>query len=234
MVRKLRGDDGESSAADRARAFAADARGQAFTLEGLVGSIVVLTAVLFALQSVVLTPTTAGTVDQDVKAQLHTEANDALTVAAEEGSLQRLALYWNSSSQRFAYSFGQPKGYGTYPPCERGPPGKVVACDSLGELLNGTLTQQGYVYNLYVDYRNATDPRRVETRRVVYRGVPSDSAVTATYTVVLLDGMTLTAPEDAGGRTLGGIAADPDSDFYAPDVSEGPVYNVVEVRIVVW
>lgn len=211
-----------------------DDRGQAFALEGIVGAIIVMTAVLFALQSVVLTPTTAGTVDQDVKAQLRIEANDALTVAAEDRKLTQMARYWNNSSQTFAYAYGPARGYGKSPPCTKGPPGKTEVCDSVGELLNSTLTDRGYVYNLYIDHRNATDVGATDTERVVYRGVPSDNAVTASYTVVLYDNMTLASPEDADGKSLGEIEADPDSDFYAGDVSPGPVYNVVEVRIVVW
>jgi len=211
-----------------------DDRGQAFALEGIVAGIVVLTAVLFALEAVVLTPTTAGTVDQDVKAQLRVEAEDALAVAAAERQLRPLARYWNNSSRTFAYAYGRSRGYGSEPPCTRGPPAKAEVCDDLGELLNETIASRGYVYNLYVEYRNASDPYRTETERVVYRGVPSDNAVTATHTVVLYDDMRLTAPEDADGRTLAEIDADDESHFYAGDADPGPVYNVVEVRLVVW
>ena len=213
-----------------------DDRGQAFALEGVVGSIVVLTAVLFALEAVVLTPTTAGTVDQDVKAQLRVEADDALAVAAEDDRLRSLALYWNASDRTFAHADDRVRGYGSTPPCTDGPPGADAPCASVGQLLNDTLSSQGYEYNLYVDYRNASAPHRTETERVVYRGVPSDNAVTATPAVVLYDDSRLTSPEDADedARTLAAVDADADRHFYAGDADPGPVFNVAEVRIVVW
>ncbi|WP_135829049.1 DUF7288 family protein [Halorussus halobius] len=211
-----------------------DDRGQAFALEGIVGSIVVLTAVLFALEAVVLTPTTAGTVDQDVKAQLRVEADDALTVAAEDDQLRSLALYWNNSSRTFAHADDRVRGYGSDPPCTAGPPDADPPCESVGELLNDTLSSQGYEYNLYVDYRNDSAPFRTETERVVYRGVPSDNAVTATHAVVLYDDDRLTSSEAAGGATLAEIDADPDRHFYAGDADPGPAFTVAEVRLVVW
>lgn len=204
-------------------------RGQAYTLEGFVGAVVVLTAMLFALQSVVLTPTTAGTVDQSVKSQLRTQANDLLRTAGSDGTLDDVVRYWNASGG-FAYASNTKSGYGVLPPCAptRSPDS---VCDSFGQAANETFTERGFVYNLYLRYRTATDPTETVTERVVYRGVPSSNAVTATYTVVLYDDMTLTAPEDAGGATLSSLA---DNEFYASDADPGPVYNVVEVRIVVW
>ncbi|WP_327052175.1 DUF7288 family protein [Halomicrococcus gelatinilyticus] len=204
-------------------------RGQAYTLEGFVGAMIVLTAMLFALQSVVLTPTTAGTVDQSVKTQLGTQANDLLRTAGSDGTLDDMILYWNASGG-FAYASSTETGYGSLPPCAPARSPDTV-CDSFGQATNATFTERGFVYNLYVRYRTAPDPTETVTRRVVYRGVPSSNAVTATYTVVLYDDMTLTAPEDAGGANLGSLA---ENEFYAPDVDPGPVYNVVEVRMVVW
>ncbi|WP_233274716.1 DUF7288 family protein [Haladaptatus cibarius] len=211
-----------------------DNRAQAYTLEGFVGALIVLTALLFALQSVVLTPTTAGTVDQDVKSQLWIQTNDALRIGAADGAVENLTRYWNTSNGNetggFAYANTTEVGYGNAPPCA---PAKSpdTTCDSLGETLESTLTRQGYVYNLYVTYRLPSDPTETATERVVYRGVPSSNAVVATHTVVLYDDMTLTAPENADNRTLAELGPE---EFYANDASDGVVYNVVEVRIVAW
>ncbi|GKZ12265.1 hypothetical protein [Haladaptatus sp. T7] len=206
-----------------------DDRGQAYTLEGFVGALVVLTALLFVFQSIVLTPTTAGTVDQDVKAQLRVQANDALRTADTDGALRNLTRYWNASGG-FAYTNGTDVGYGTHPPCAPtvSPDG---TCDSFGETLRDVFTARGYTYNLYVTYQLASDPTETATERVVYRGVPSANAVTATRDVVLYDDQWLTAPEDAGNATLEALGS---GGFYAPDASDGVVYNVVEVRLVVW
>ncbi|MFH5799059.1 hypothetical protein [Haladaptatus sp. CMAA 1911] len=206
-----------------------DDRGQAYTLEGFVGALVVLTALLFVFQSIVLTPTTAGTVDQDVKAQLRVQANDALRTVDSDGTLENLTRYWNASGG-FAYANESEVGYGSEPPCApvRSP---EDVCDSLGETLHDAFTVRGYTYNLYVSYQLPDDPTEVATERVVYRGVPSANAVTARHTVVLYDDQRLTAPEDGGNATLESLGS---NGFYAPDADEDVVYNVVEVRLVVW
>lgn len=215
----------------------ADERGQAYALEGLLAAMLLFTALIFSMQSVILTPTTAGTVDQDVKGQLRAEAHDNLVVADERGELRDMILYWNNDSGRFAHSFGTERGYGWEPPCTRGPDSENPACETFGERLNATFTARGFTYNLFVDYRDAANVQNTQSEVVVRRGRPSSNAVTATYTVALYDDMTLTSPEDANGRTLAEL--DPD-DFYASDVDDapgvdpGPIYNVVEVRLVVW
>ncbi len=203
-----------------------DDRGQAYTLEGFVAALIVLTALLFVFQSIVLTPTTAGTVDQDVKSQLRVQANDALRTS--DSDLENLTRYWNASGG-FAYTNGTDVGYGTRPACAPNLSTDGV-CDSLGKTLHDEFTDRGYTYNLYVTYQLASNPTETATERVVYRGVPSANAVTATTTVVLYDDLTLTAPDDAGNATLSELGGK----FYAPDVSDGVVYNVVEVRLVVW
>lgn len=208
-----------------------DERGQAYTLEGLVGALVILTALLYAMQAVVLTPTTAGTVDQDVKAQLRVEAHDVLVVSADRGELADLALNWNNSTGTFAHAYDDVVGYSQNPPCTMGPPADPRPCEAFGERLDDTFSSQGFTYNLFVDYRNATDVRETDTATAVYRGVPSSNDVVATYTVVLYDNMTLTSPENANGRTLEELGSE---EFYADDIDPGPVYNVVEVRLVLW
>lgn len=223
-----------SGADDRKRSrsirLGGDSRGQAYTLEGFVGALILLVALLYFIQAVVLTPTTAGTIDQDVKGQLQTEAHDVLVISADRGELRGLALYWNNSSQTFAHAYNQRVGYAQEPPCTLGPTDTPEICDAFGERLNDTFTSQGFVYNLYVDHQTS-EIRQTNTTTVVYRGVPSSNAVTATYTLTLYDDMTLTAPEDADGRSLDDLDS---SEFYAADVDDGPVYNIVEVRLVIW
>lgn len=204
-------------------------RGQAYTLEGLVSALVVLTALLFALQGVVLTPTTAGTVDQSIKSQLHTETSNALAVAGDRGGLRDLVLYYNTSTGTFheASEFPAAVGYANNPPC-RPAHSPTGGCDSVGRLFNATLASQGFQYNMYVDYR--TEDGGTAHVPVVYRGSPSSNAITATYTLVLYDDDRLTVPGQ--NETLGEL---PREAFYAPDIADdSPVYNVVEVRVVVW
>jgi len=66
---------------------------------------------------------------------------------------------------------------------------------------------------------------------MVYRGAPSDNAVTATRTVTLHDDDELVT---ANGSDTG-TTVDESGTFYAPDASPGTnVYNVIRVEVVVW
>jgi hypothetical protein len=210
-----------------------DERGQAYALEGFLASMLLFTALLYSMQAVILTPTTAGTVDQDVKSQMRAEAHDNLVIANNRGELENLALYWDNTTGTFAHAYNDEVGYKRKPPCSLGPPSATPACENFGERLEATFTARGFVYNLYLDYRaSSTNKQETRSTTVVYQGVPSSNAVTATFTIVLYDGMKLTSEQGAGGRSLSELAP---SEFYASDVDPpGPIYNVVEVRIVVW
>lgn len=202
-------------------------RGQAFTLEGLVAAVLLLTAVLLALQTVVVTPSTGGDVDQETRMELRQQANDVLSVSADAGELSYLVRFWNGSPTELTFAGAENPTEGYLGP----PPGQF------GELLDTTFRQEGHSYNVYVEYRAAADPSRTERLRMVYRGRPDDAAVAASYRVTLYDNMTLTAPGE-GGRELWQYDTDPrdgDGDYYPiPNAVDGPVYNTVEVRIVVW
>lgn len=176
-------------------------RGQAFTLEGFIASIVVLTAVLFALQAVVITPTTSGAVDQETQRGLRAEANDILTVNAYNGSsgLVDLVLFWNGTATERTWAFGRSEqiGYGSQEPGFA--PDEEKQYLAIGDMLNESFRQRGRIYNLEVEYRDPDAPNGSETLPIVFRGVPSDNAVSTTYTVALYDEMTLTGPDSNTG-----------------------------------
>jgi hypothetical protein len=106
----------------------------------------------------------------------------------------------------------------------------------LGRLLNTTFTERGYLYNVEVVYRT-TDPGRDRRLTMVRQGTPDENAVVAAHAVTLYDNMTLTS-SGAGSAELweyDTVLADGDGGYYPiPDVVDGPVYNQVEVRVVVW
>lgn len=252
-----------------------DDRGQAFTLEGFVAAVLVLTAILLALQSVVLTPTTGGTVDAQIQQQLRTQAQDILVATAGNGAdcrpevstcpagesrdLSYLVRYWNGTQDYWAYAKNTRIGYGGDEPFAR-------QNTLFGSALNATFAKQGFDYNVVVEYRNATNPNRSETLRMVYRGPPSSDAVTTTYTVTLFDNQTLTGvpktvagnPEPCTDKTLEELNTTqkpgPASQCYYPipeanrfdddanappdpepaEAGDSPIYNVVEIRVIVW
>lgn len=200
-------------------------RGQAFTLEAVIGSVIILSAVLFAIQAIIITPTTGGTVDPEIRSQVQTEADDVLTLAAQNETfgLSEYVRYWSRNRLAFVGAVNREIGYGT-----RKPP------KTLGRMLNQTFESRGRTYNIVLRYQNAS--AGTETSRMVYRGEPSDNAVTATRRVTLYDNQTLTGPNatrveltDLGTNITGNRG------FYPiPNAVEGPVYNVVEVRLIVW
>lgn len=188
---------------------------------------VVISAVVFAMQAVVLTPGTGGGVGPEERENLRTQAADVLDIAATNDSfdLNHLARYWSQSKRTFYGGLNPRLGYG-----DRRVPGV------LGELLNGTFESRERSYNLIVQYRDA-NATETHMTPVVYTGPPGRNAVVTSRTVTLYDNQTLSAPGTSTVE-LWQYDADPydgDDGYYpVPDAVDGPLYNVVEVRLVVW
>jgi hypothetical protein len=198
-------------------------RGQAFTLEAVIGGMLVLTAVLFAVQSAVITPSSTGGIDTDTRDQLADESRDVMLVTAEDSpkNLSYWVRYWNNSSIERTFSGGVRAeiGYGNQPI-----PG------AFGERLRDTLRDNGYHYNVVMVYREKSGGQ--EKMVMAYRGTPSSEAVTTEYPVTLYDSDTLTG-EQSGNVTL--AEAGGGKYYPVPDIApNSPIYNVVEVRITVW
>lgn len=207
-----------------------DDRGQAFTLEGVLGAFVVLAAVLFAVQTIVGGAGVGGTIDGDTRATLRTEAQGILTITADRpvADLAYVARYWSSGTQRFYGARSRTVGYG-----EAGPPTAMF-----GQRFDRTFTARGQSYNIEISYHSDPTTLDTETERMVWRGPPGADAVVASQTVALFDNMTLTSPQ-ASSRELWEYdtnATDDDDGFYpVPDVApDSPLYNVVEIRVTVW
>lgn len=203
-------------------------RGQAYTLEGVIGSLFLLTAILFALQSVIITPTTSGTVDANVRAELRAQADDVLVIASQNESfgLGSLSRYWHQSDLTFFNATNPRVGYGS---------GELPG--DFGEMLNETFTSRSRLYNIELRYP-AKEAGKTLSTTVAYQGQPSKNAVTASYTVTLYDNQTLTSPTASSAVELWQYDTDPtdnDDGYYPiPNAVPGPVYNVVEVRLTVW
>jgi len=198
-----------------------DDRGQAYTLESLIAALLLVTAVLFALQSVVITPTSAGALDRDVQAQLEQESNDVLVTAANEGELSRLARFWDCSTGTMASDsrsgpWAENQGYEN----------DIAPVADLGESLNRTFSE-GTRYNLLLVYNNGTTENMT---RVIYQGTPGDEVVSTSYMITLTDRQQITAR--GVGRETVGSCANPVIPKYSG--SSGNVWNVVEVRLVLW
>jgi len=190
-----------------------DDRGQAHTLEGLAAAVIIVAGIAFALQATAVTPLTASTSNQHIENQQRAAATNVLETAQADGDLVETALYWNESRGAFRDSGGG----GTF--SNGGPP------TDFGEALNRTFAAETVAFNVRVGYRT---PDGGEGRaQLVEMGDPSDNAVAATRTAVIFDDDRLT------GTTT--TVAEASDSLYAPDVDpDGPLYNVLEVRVTVW
>nr|WP_321170906.1 hypothetical protein [Halobaculum sp. DT55] len=195
-------------------------RAQAHTLEGFAAALILLSGVLFALQATAVTPLTASTSNQHIENQQGAVAEGVLAAAEANGTLAPAILHWNSSGDRFIDS-GEG---GVYENAN-----SAFSATAFGETLNRTFGDERVAYNVELRYRTVSGGQG--RTRVVYMGSPSDNAVAASRTATLYDDDRV----DGGSRTLETVASDPDREFYAGDADpDGPLYGVMEVRIVVW
>lgn len=204
-----------------------DDRGQAFTLEGFIAALLLLASLAFVLQSTGVTPLSSSTSSQHVENQQAAMAGGLLDIARADGSLRPALLYWNDANGTF---------HGTEPPASGD--GYYMACGmptAFGDHLARTFDDQGLACNVIVRYVNSTTGD-VATRRMIYVGAPTDTAMRAVASITLYDDDTLYAADGTPtGTTLTSIASDPSAAFYAPDADpDGPVYNVVRVEVIVW
>ncbi|SHH31941.1 DUF7288 family protein [Halobaculum gomorrense] len=190
-------------------------RAQAHTLEGFAAAIVVLSGVVFALQATAVTPLTASTSNQHIENQQAAVAEGTLAAAEANGTLAPTLLHWNSSGERFIGSGSD----GVF--ANGGPP------TPFGATLNRTFGADRVAFNVEIGYRTATGES--ESTQVIRMGSPSDNAVFASRTVAVFDNDPL---GDGSGNVSSAAAS---GSFYASDADpDGPLFNVMEVRIVVW
>jgi len=173
------------------------------------GSLIVVTGVIFALQATAVTPLSASTSNQHIQNQQRTVANGLLATADANGDLRQTVVYWNTSQRKFHGA--SDAGYYT----AGGP------STPFGAALNETFRDRGIAFNVYVVYWDGTS--RKETP-ITYMGTPSDNAVRASRTVTIYNSTRLSAPGETD--TLG--EAEINRTFYAPDVAPGnALYGVV-------
>ena len=206
-------------------------RGQAYTLEAFIGAILLLTAVLFMTQSIVITPTTGGAADRGLLAGLGQEAQDALVVSEEDDELSELVRYWNvtevDGEEEVVYHNQSHVAGMWYNTSDFGDAETMNV--HVGEILNERFTTRGQSYNVQLHFYNDS-AEEYEFQNLVFQGAPDSNAFTASYTVTLYDDQNLTAPghED---RTLRDVDED---EAIIPNAFDEPIYNVVEVRVVIW
>ena len=196
-------------------------RAQIHTLEAFLAALLLVAAILFATQATAVTPLSASTSNQHIENQHRAMTTDLLAVTHENGSLEGGLTYWNTTHGEKFNDSNTDLGYYTHVPPEENP---------LHEPLKDAFGEGQLAYNVEVTY--LTDAENTSTQTMIHMGTPSDNAVTATKTVVLYDDDEISWEDEA--RTLGELYDDEPGNFYAPNVDDSTLYNVVEVRITIW
>ena len=208
-----------------------DDRAQAHTLEAFAAAILLVAGLTFALQATAVTPLSASTSNQHIENQQRAVASDLLATSAENGDLQAAILRWNPENETFASSPPAVDGDGYTR--AGGPNGFEAALGGFGGTLNRTFIDRRIAVNVELRHYNTTARTERKTTSLIDMGTPSDNAVAATRTLALASDANLTAP-GYENSTLGGVADETDSEFYAADTGSGRLFAYVEVRIVVW
>jgi hypothetical protein len=216
------GSDGSTASVDR---------GQAHTLEAVAAAVILLSAILFALQVTAVTPLSGSTSNQHIENQQRNVAEGLLEAEAENGSLEDMLLYYNASSDadRFHGANGDDGEYD----------GRLPTNTTFGTALQETFLERGIAVNVDLHYIRSGGERR--SQPLINLGTPSDHSSTATWQITLREsdelldsngdptGETIADAVDDGGRTY----------FTTNDVDDGTgvdsdVFNVIEVEVVVW
>lgn len=196
-----------------------DDRGQAHTLEAFTAALLILVGLLFALQATAVTPLSASTSNQHIENQERAMATDLLAAADATGELEAAVLNWSEAEGQFSGTGSS----GIYSNADQ-----VRTFGEFGSMIDATFLEEGIAVNVYIDYQRQGGT--TASKQLLYMGTPSDNAVVATRTVVLTDDDRLTGATDT--RV---IVAGTAGNYFVPDAAPGdPLYNVLEVRLVVW
>ncbi|MFW5937460.1 MAG: DUF7288 family protein [Halanaeroarchaeum sp.] len=189
-----------------------DDRGQAHSLEAITAGMLLLASILFALQVTAVTPLTGSTSSQHIENQQGRLAEGVLASEADNDTVVPSLLYWNESGK---FHGADADGYHS-----GGPP------TAFGNVLNETLRDRNIAFDVSIYYVRENGER--ERKPMVDLGSPSDHASTATRSFTLYDDSRIRYENGSAGPTL------ENASYFAPDVSDSRVYNVVEVEVVVW
>lgn len=194
-------------------------RGQAYTLEGVLSAMIIMLSLLYGLQVVDVGAISSSTSDRTES--LRSQASDLLAVAADNGSLQTAVRCYKNDHPIIS---GQ----------------NDTSAPQFEQLLYKELDDNLRNYKLYFEYWEKSSGRQRElvssnaTESQV--SSPSDEAIEVTYTVSLYDNMNTTS--GSGCTDSGTSLTAASDDFYAEDMQDiapdSTLYNIVEVRLVVW
>jgi hypothetical protein len=221
-----------------------DTRGQAHTLDAVLGGLILLGGLLFALQVTAVTPLSASTSNQYIENQQSGTVRGVLATADEtngseiDSALKRSVLFWGDEDTNGIREFHCTEGddvYFTKDPdlgsCSLSDPAysDVYPPNEFGMMLHEAFGP-GTAVNVRLQYR--TPAGDTETQWMVYEGAPSDNAVRVTTLVTLHDDDVV---YDSKGRRTSNTVTSGAANFYAPDAySSADLFNVIKLEVTVW
>ena len=186
-------------------------RGQAYALEGIIGAIIVVSALVLGLQAVDVAPWTGN--QEFGSSETRAEVSDTLAVAEDVGALQTAVTCVDSDGN---------------PHPEVAATGDGVT--EFGPVLNQTLEDQ-YTYRISVTYPTAGG---YESKQIGPRPPLADvDTVSASRYIVLADSDPVYQVED--GRCVpSGTQVDGGNIYVDDQETDESLYAVVRVRVIAW
>jgi len=214
-------------------------RGQAYTIEGIIGAILIASALVLGLQTVDIAPWTDSSTDPQTES-LRLQTQDLLEAAEDRDALRTAATCIDGDGNDTPH-----------PAVAAGTANNDTERAALGVLLNRTLDANNYRFSVYISYPNGTTAANgsasnsINTTAVTDDRDPTRRSVTATRQVALFDSDPILefdpdagecVPATAGvNNTLATRWDDPDQDVYVENQNENSdLYAVVRIRVVAW
>jgi len=200
----------------------ADNRGQAYTIEGVIGAIVIASALVLGLQAVDIAPWTNDSTDRETEA-LRVQAQDVLAAAEDRDALRTAATCIVGDGD------GTP-----HPAVAAGDVGSDNDRASLGILLNRTLDANDNRYTVYIDFpENGT----INTTPITPERAATRPSVTVTRQIPLFDSDPVLAFDEDAGECVPAEDSDSlanESVYVANQNDTSDLYAVVRIRVVAW
>lgn len=185
-------------------------RGQAYALEGIIGAVIVVSALILGLQAVDIAPWTGD--EERQNAETRTEVADMLDVAQDTDALRKAVTCLGDDREIHS---------------------DVAATDDpstqLGGILNQTIADS-YNYRIAVEYPDGDSYERTQIGPTP--SLPNQETVRVTRYVTLSDSDPLFRAEDDGNCEQIGTLGE--ETFYLDSQSDSEFYAVMKVEVIAW
>lgn len=192
--------------------------GQAFTLEGVVASMLIISvALIFSLQITAITPLSASTSSQHIENQ-QAELAQGVLETAEREELVQTVLYWNETQGKF-HNSDEDGQYRVDPPNI-----------SFPQRIDDVLIEKGIGVNIELTYYNNPDTYGDSKISYFSSGVPSTHGYSIERAVPIYENDPI---YDSNGNPSGKTVNE--TNLYLDNAYEdSELYNIIIIKLTVW